>query len=111
VSTKTYMASVAVLMYLAAAIAGESPRAVTQALIRAIEAQESILERAEAIAEPTAEFFDQPPYVALMSRGADLASACQGSLTLKEVARLGAEAISAPQLRHCPIDMASPSPA
>jgi len=108
VSTKTYMASVAVLMYLAAAIAGESPRAVTQALIRAIEAQERILERAEAIAEPTAEFFDQPPYVALMSRGADLASAYQGSLTLKEVVRLGAEAISAAQFRHGPIEIVSP---
>ena len=108
VSTKTYMASVAVLMYLAAAIAGESPRAVTQALIRAIEAQERILERAEAIAEPTAEFFDQPPYVALMSRGADLASAFQGSLTLKEVARLGAEAISAAQFRHGPIEIVNP---
>ena len=108
VSTKTYMASVAVLMYLAAAIAGESPRAVTQALIRAIEAQERILERAEAIAEPTAEFFDQPPYVALMSRGADLASAFQGSLTLKEVVRLGAEAISAAQFRHGPIEIVNP---
>ena len=108
VSTKTYMASVAVLMYLAAAIAGESPRAVTQALIRAIEAQERILERAEAIVEPTAEFFDQPPYVALMSRGADLASAYQGSLTLKEVVRLGAEAISAAQFRHGPIEIVSP---
>ena len=108
VSTKTYMTSVAVLMYLAAAIAGESPRAVTQALIRAIEAQERILERAEAIAEPTAEFFDQPPYVALMSRGADLASAYQGSLTLKEVVRLGAEAISAAQFRHGPIEIVNP---
>ena len=105
VSTKTYMCSVAVLTYLAVAIAGDSPRSLTQALLRAIEAQERILERAEAISEPTAEFFDNPPYVALMSRGADLASAYQGSLTLKEVARVGAEAISAAQFRHGPIEI------
>jgi glutamine---fructose-6-phosphate transaminase (isomerizing) len=109
VSTKTYMCSVAVLMYLAAAMAGESPRLVTQALIRAIEAQEKILERAEAITAPTVEFFDKPPYVALMSRGADLATACQGALTLKEVARLGAEAISAAQFRHGPIEIVNPA--
>jgi glutamine---fructose-6-phosphate transaminase (isomerizing) len=109
VSTKTYMSSVAVLMYLAFAIVGESPRALTQALIRAIEAQERILDNAESITAPTVEFFDNPPYVALMSRGPDLASAYQGALTLKEVVRLGAEAISAAQFRHGPIEIISPA--
>ena len=44
-----------------------------------------------------------------MSRGADLASAYQGSLTLKEVARVGAEAISAAQFRHGPIEIVNPA--
>jgi glucosamine--fructose-6-phosphate aminotransferase (isomerizing) len=58
---------------------------------------------------PTVEFFDRPPYVALMSRGADLATAYQGALMLKEVSRLAAEPISAAQFRHGPMEIINPS--
>jgi glutamine---fructose-6-phosphate transaminase (isomerizing) len=110
VSTKTYMCSVAALMYLAFAVASESPRSLTQALVRIIQAQEKILEQHDSLIMPaTVEFFGQPPYVALMSRGADLASVYQGALTLKEVARLPAEATSAAQFRHGPIEIVNPA--
>ena len=109
VSTKTYMCSVAVLMYLAFAIAGDPPNAVTQEVMRAVEAQERLLERHSVLLPPIVEFFNRPPYVALMSRGADLASAYQGALILKEVARLAAEPISAAQFRHGPMEIISPS--
>ena len=109
VSTKTYMCSVAVLMYLAVAIAGESVQALTRALMGSIEAQERILDDAEAITAPTVEFFDDPAYTALMSRGPDLATVYQGALTLKEVVRIGAEAISAAQFRHGPIEIVNPA--
>ena len=108
VSTKTYMCSVAVLMYLAVAIAGESPQALTRALIRSVDAQERILDDAEALTAPNVEFFDTPQYAALMSRGPDLATVYQGALTLKEVVRIGVEAISAAQFRHGPIEIVSP---
>jgi glucosamine--fructose-6-phosphate aminotransferase (isomerizing) len=108
VSTKTYMCSVAVLMYLAFAIARRPPRALTHALKRAIDVQERILDRRDVLTPPTAEFFNQPPYVALMSRGADLASVYQGALMLKEVARVAAEPISAAQFRHGPIEIIDP---
>jgi glucosamine--fructose-6-phosphate aminotransferase (isomerizing) len=58
---------------------------------------------------PIVEFFNRPPYVALMSRGADLATAYQGALTLKEVARIAAEPISAAQFRHGPMEIISPT--
>lgn len=109
VSTKTYMCSVAVLMYLAFAIARKPHQPLTQTLIQAIEAQERILVLHGVCTPPTVEFFDDPPYVALMSRGADLASVYQGALMLKEVARLGAEPISAAQFRHGPIEIISPT--
>ncbi len=109
VSTKTYTCSVAVLMYLAFAIARKSDRPLTQALTRAAEAQEEILERPDELIQPTVEFFNHPTYVALMSRGADMASAEQGALMLKEIARLGAEAISAAQFRHGPIEIVNPA--
>ncbi len=108
VSTKTYMCSVAVLMYLAFSIAGEPHRHLTQVLLKAIRMQERILDRQEAIIPPLVEFFDHPPYVALMSRGPDLASAMQAALTLKETVRLAAEPISAGQFRHGPIEIVNP---
>lgn len=109
VSTKTYMCSVAVLMYLAFSIAGELHRHLTQVLLQAIRAQERILDQHEMLIQPTVEFFDHPPYVALMSRGPDLATAMQSALTLKETVRLAAEPISAGQFRHGPIEIVNPT--
>ena len=109
VSTKTYTCSVAVLMYLAFAIAGHAPSPLTQEIMRAVEAQEKILDRHSELMPPIVEFFNRPPYVALMSRGADLATAYQGALTLKEVARIAAEHISAAQFRHGPMEIISPT--
>lgn len=109
VSTKTYTCSVAVLMYLAFAIANEPHRHLTQELIRAIRAQERILDHHELPVTATLEFFDHPTYVALMSRGPDMASALQGALLLKETARLPAEPMSAGQFRHGPIEIINPN--
>ena len=105
VSTRTYMCSVAALMYLAHAIARRPHRPLTATLARVVDAQEAILEHREISTPPTVEFFDEPPYVALMARGADLASAYQGAQMFKEVARLAAEPISAAQFRHGPIEI------
>jgi glucosamine--fructose-6-phosphate aminotransferase (isomerizing) len=109
VSTKTYACAVAVLMYLSFAVARKPQQALSQALNLAIEAQERILERSDVLTPPTAEFFDAPPYVALMSRGADLASVYHGALILKEVVRLAAEPISAAQFRHGPLEIIKPA--
>jgi glutamine---fructose-6-phosphate transaminase (isomerizing) len=109
VSTKTYTCAVAVLMYLAFAIAGEASRPLTHALMQAVGAQEEILDRHDDLMLPTLEFLNHPPYVALLSRGSDMASAFQGALMLKEVARLAAEPITAAQFRHGPIEIVNPS--
>ncbi len=108
VSTKTYTCCVAALMYLAFAIARKPARSLTQELSRAIEAEERILEHHDTLLPPAVEFFNLPSYVALMSRGADVASAHQGALMLKEVVRMGAEPMSAAQFRHGPIEIVSP---
>lgn len=108
-STKTYTCSVAVLMYLAFALAGKAPGPLNQEVMRAVEAEEKILDRREVLLPPLVEFLNRPPYVALMSRGADLATAYQGAQMLKEVARLAAEPISAAQFRHGPMEIIDPS--
>jgi glucosamine--fructose-6-phosphate aminotransferase (isomerizing) len=109
VSTKTYTCSVAVLMYLAFAIASQPSSPLTREVMGAVEAEESLLERREVLMPPIVEFFDRPPYVALMSRGADLATAYQGALMLKEMTRLAAEPMSAAQFRHGPMEIINPS--
>jgi glucosamine--fructose-6-phosphate aminotransferase (isomerizing) len=109
VSTKTYTCAVAVLMYLAVAIARKPPRSLTRELTRAVEAMERVLDRHGDLTPPAVEFFNDPPYVALLSRGADLSTVYQGALMLKEVARLGAEPIPAGQFRHGPIEIINPS--
>jgi len=108
VGTKTYACAVAVLMYLAMAVARKPPQALTQALMLAIEAQEKILERGEELTSATVEYFDKPHYIALLSRGAELASAYQGALLFKEVAKMGAEAMSGAQFRHGPMEIIDP---
>ena len=109
VGTKTYTCAVAVLMYLAVAIARKPPHPLTQALMQAIEAQEKIIERHGELIPPSVEFFDNPHYVALLSRGADLASVYQGALLFKEVAKMGAEPMSAAQFRHGPMEIINPA--
>jgi glutamine---fructose-6-phosphate transaminase (isomerizing) len=109
VSTRTYMCAVAALMYLAHVVAGKPSRPLTSALRRVAEAQERILDRRTVTCPPTLQFFGEPPYVALMARGADLASAYQGAQMFKEVARLAAEPISAAQFRHGPIEILNPA--
>jgi glutamine---fructose-6-phosphate transaminase (isomerizing) len=109
VGTKTYTCAVAVLMYLAVAIARKPPHPLTQALMQAIEAQEKIIERHHELIPSTVEFFNKPHYTALLSRGADLASVYQGALLFKEVAKMGAEPMSAAQFRHGPMEIIDPT--
>jgi glucosamine--fructose-6-phosphate aminotransferase (isomerizing) len=108
VSTKTYTCAVAVLMYLAFAIARKPAHALTRGLKEAVDEMARLLDREEVVIPPAAEFFNRPPYVALLARGADLASAHQGALMFKEVVRLGAEGMSAGQFRHGPIEIINP---
>ncbi len=109
VGTKAYMCAVAVLMYVAFALARGDNRSFTETILHAIDMQERILESRDILTSPTIEFFNEPPYVALLSRGADLASAYQGALMFKEVARLAAEPMSAAQFRHGPIEIINPA--
>jgi len=109
VGTKTYTCAVAVLMYLALAIARKPLQPLTQALMQAIEAQEKIIERHDELIPPTVEFFNNPHYVALLSRGPELASVYQGALLFKEVAKMGAEPMSAAQFRHGPMEIIDPA--
>ncbi len=108
VSTKTYTCAVAVLMYLAFAVAGQTTTPLTQALVKAADAEERMIERRMVLMPPAVEFFGLPPYSALLARGADLSSAYQGALMLKEVPRLAAEPMSAAQFRHGPIEIIKP---
>src|SRR5207247_1572643 len=109
VSARTYTTSVAVLMSLAFAIARQRHRPLTETLVQAIEAEEQVLEHRKEVTDATAEYFGLPPYLSLMSRGADLSTAYQGALMFKEVVRMAAEPMSAAQFRHGPIEIIHPA--
>lgn len=109
VCTQTYTCSVAVLMYVAFALARHPHRALSQALKQAIEEEERILERREVLTAPNAELLGYPPYAALLAHGANLSSVYQRARMFKEEVRVGREAITAAQFGYGPIEIIDPA--
>jgi len=108
VSTKTYNSAVAVLMYLAFAVAGKSTVSLNRALLRAARAQERVIEKDHLAVLPLLELFDGRDSIVLLSRGPDLSTVNEGATYFKEVVRLPAEPMSAGQFRHGPLETISP---
>jgi glucosamine--fructose-6-phosphate aminotransferase (isomerizing) len=106
VSGKSYVAGLLALDALGRALIGlplaperwEAPLAAVRALLDDWERVESTL--ADAIGSAT------PVYV--LARGASLATAFAGALTIKEASRRPAEGMSAAQFRHGPLEMIAP---
>lgn len=108
VSTKTYNSAVAALMYLAFAVAEQSPEPLTRALRHAAELQQKVFEQHERLLPPMLELFDKPEAIVLLARGPDLSTIYEGATYFKEVVRFPAEPMSAGQFRHGPLETISP---
>ena len=108
VSTKTYNSSVALLMYLAFAIAEELLEPLNRAVCRAAQIQSRLIEQREAFLPQMLGLFDRPGAIMVLSRGPDLSTVYEGALYFKEVARLPAEPMSAGQFRHGPLETIDP---
>ena len=106
VSGKSYVTSLLALDALGRALIGlplaperwEAPIAAVRALLDDWERVEATLASALGAATPL--------YV--LARGASLATACAGALTIKEASRRPAEGMSAAQFRHGPLEMIAP---
>lgn len=107
-ASKSYTASLAVLLLTAMALTtGVAPQAV-QGLHAAINAMEGYLREWEERTARLSAFLAGSERLALLARGPSLTSATAGSLILKEVAKVQGEAMSAGQFRHGPLEIAGP---
>jgi glucosamine--fructose-6-phosphate aminotransferase (isomerizing) len=107
-ASKSYTASLAVLLLCAMALTTGVDRQKTQGLYAAIDALEDFLGQWEERTARLSAFLAGSERLALLGRGPSLASAAAGALILKEVAKVQGEASSAGQFRHGPLEIAAP---
>jgi glucosamine--fructose-6-phosphate aminotransferase (isomerizing) len=107
-ASKSYTASLMVLLLCAMALTASLDTQKTQRLYEAVGAMEDWLDQWEGCIDRLADFLGKANHLSLLGRGPSVASAAAGSLILKEVAKTQAEAMSGGQFRHGPLEVASP---
>lgn len=108
VSCKTYVATVAGLLWLTGVLQGGEPAGVARELGSGAEAIARYLSGWRDHTEALAKLLAPIHHLLLVGRGTSLAAAQTGALIIKEAARFPAEALSTAALRHGPIEMLSP---
>lgn len=105
VSSKTYLASLAILHLLGCKIAGKHDAdGVAELMLIAENIRSNLVDQA-ARAEEVANFISSANQVTLLGRGYSLASANYGALILEEAAKFPAIGLSAAQFRHGPLEI------
>ena len=105
VAVQTYTTSVAVLMLLAAEIAGQPLETWREFIEATADLTATEVQRAIAASDGWVEFLKAAPVVHLMGRGPSLASAHECALLFNEAARVPAVAISPAAFRHGPVEI------
>jgi glutamine---fructose-6-phosphate transaminase (isomerizing) len=108
VATKTYTSTLAILHWLARAIAGQLQPQDYLDVLETAEHCERFLEGWQARIQPAVEFVMDAMSFALVARGPSIASAYNGALGLQEAARLPAAGYMGSQFRHGPMEVLSP---
>ncbi|WML58639.1 SIS domain-containing protein [Neobacillus sp. PS2-9] len=101
-SSKSFTTTVALLLLLGSKIVGGDLAA---DLYHAVDILEGQFVRASEYQEQIGKFINPNHPLVLLGRGPSIYTARQGSLTLKETARMYVEALSAPQFRHGPFEL------
>ena len=101
-SSKSFTTTAALLLLIGSRIAG---REVVAGLLNAANVIENELSNATVYRKGIGEFLDPLRPLVLLGRGPSVYTARQGSLTLKETARMYAEGMSAAQFRHGPFEL------
>ncbi len=101
-SSKSFTTTVALMLQLGSKMVGED---FTEYIREAAKVISTHLERADEYMEKIGSFLNPEKPLVLLGRGPSVYTARQGSLTLKETARIFAEALSAPQFRHGPFEL------
>lgn len=106
-ASKTYTASLAVLLLLCSNLGGGDCTAANQNLKQATQRLFELNET--ALAMPLANIIEEFPKaktISLVGRGPGVATALQGALTIKELVKIPAEGMEAAQFRHGPLEIA-----
>lgn len=103
VSTRTYVNTLAAF---AVALAGPAHDAIVEELEGAALLLDGWLDSLESSLAKTSELLAGTTSLVVVGRGASLAAARAGALTIKEAAKVHAEALSAGEFRHGPIELA-----
>ena len=108
VATKTYTSTLAVLHWLARAIAGKLQPQNYLEILQAADSCQEFLENWQTTLQPGIEAIASATSIALVARGPSIASAHNGALGLQEAARLPAASYLGSQFRHGPMEAISP---
>lgn len=106
ISTKTFLATLAVLYVLSDRL--QLTNNASADLARIADVCESLLFSLESTISLVSDFIDETPGLSIIGRGFGLPVAMQAALILKEGTGLAAEALSGGAFRHGPIDMSGP---
>jgi glucosamine--fructose-6-phosphate aminotransferase (isomerizing) len=109
VSTKTYLASLAVLHLLGSKIIGQSLEEEIVKLHSVADKMRAALSDLTKQIEGLSHFLRSVKQVMVLGRGFSLASANYGALILEEAARFSATGLSAAQFRHGPMEIVNPT--
>lgn len=106
ISSKSYTNTLAVLLLLSDALRGRDTRSTLGELRQLADLVENTMEHTDHQASGAVEFLGSLSNMHFIGRGADLATAGQWSLIIKEGADVFSEALSAGMFRHGPIELA-----
>ncbi|MDQ0252984.1 glucosamine--fructose-6-phosphate aminotransferase (isomerizing) [Evansella vedderi] len=101
-SSKSFTTTVTLMLLLGSKLAGKD---LTSDLVKTAEVLEENLAKADDIQQLIGSFIDPTRPLMLLGRGPSVTTTRQGSLTLKETARIYAEGMSAPLFRHGPFEL------
>lgn len=108
VSTRTYINTLGVGQLAALALLGKDVEAARAELLQTASAMENYLVDWESHVKQIGDMLKFPKRLAIMGRGASLASAYAGSLILGEASKFMATPYQAGEFRHGPLELATP---
>ena len=105
VSTRTYLAPLALMHLFAHTFAGHDPGAIFQDLYRSLDYLAQSIQKFDTLSRDMEAFLGLPPYLALIGGGYSLTTVEAGALFIKEVAKYPSIAFDPGQFRHGPFEM------
>jgi glutamine---fructose-6-phosphate transaminase (isomerizing) len=108
VATKTYTSTLAILHWLARAIAGQLKAQDYLDILQCADQCDQLLEDWQTKLQPAVDAVSEAVSFALVARGPSITSAYNGALGLQEAARLPAAGYMGSQFRHGPMEVISP---